>query len=225
MKNYSIDYLYSKIDKHILLVQSYTEINALSFIIKSCRLKPYDLLSKNKDYTLSIYNKWCDEFGNSLNIKENKKIQIKLNDLFVNKNNINCTDLYYGISLNKVAKLSKLVYIFSGIDEDIHHEYNFVAFLGIDNYLRCFMYLYDEWSIISPLYLGLDILKNIYDHLDIKYFLSLKNKNNFIMPCLRSSSWISSLPPKEDFIYLLNKETNLIVPTFFKKGNYIINAS
>jgi hypothetical protein len=45
------------------------------------------------------------------------------------------------------------------------------------------------------------------------------------MPCLRSSSWISSLPPKEDFIYLLNKETNLIVPTFFKKGNYIINAS
>ena len=215
MTNYSVDSFYSKIDKHILLAESYTEISSLSFIIKSCRLKPYDLLLTNKDFELIIYNKWCDEFRNSLNIKENKKIQIKLNDLFLNKNYINCTDLYHNISLNKVAKISKLVYIFSGIDEDTHHECNFIAFLGIDNYLRCFMCLHDEWTIISPLYLGFDILNNIYEHLDIKYFLPLKNKNNFIIPCTRSSSWISSLPPKEDFVSLMSKETNLIVPTFF----------
>jgi len=42
MKNPSLDSVYNSLNKHILLAESYTEIKKLAFIIKACRLKPYD---------------------------------------------------------------------------------------------------------------------------------------------------------------------------------------
>ena len=38
---FNIEKFYLKINKHIKLVQSFTEINEMESIIKMCRLKPY----------------------------------------------------------------------------------------------------------------------------------------------------------------------------------------
>ena len=47
----------------ILLVQSYTEIPELSFIIKSCRLKPYSYFFKEQSNKIILYSWWFDECG------------------------------------------------------------------------------------------------------------------------------------------------------------------
>ena len=105
MRYSSIDSLYAHINKHILLAQGYTEIPELYFIIKSCRLKPYEYVFEGSN-KLALCPRWIDEHGNSFLI-ENKDILIKYNDLSLDKNKIICTDLYCGSSLKKLQKLAR----------------------------------------------------------------------------------------------------------------------
>lgn len=218
MKVYNTDRLHLKINKNILLAESYTEIKELSFIIKSCRLKPYDYLFKNKKGNFILHNHWVDEFGNSLFIYNNKKIIFTFNDLSIDRNKITCTDLYYGLTISKILKISKLLFIYYGKDEDLNNEFAILAFLGIDNYLRCFMHLYDKWEQISPLYLGINNLKKIYSNLDIRYFLNIKNIKNSLTPCMNGQTWVSCLPMSSDFVSILNKETNIILPKLLERN-------
>ncbi len=161
MKVPSINSFYNRFYKHVLLAQSYTEIKNLFFIFKSCRLKPYDYFFERKTSNLILYRKWFDEFGNSLEINTNKRINITYNNLSLNKEKIICTDLYYGLSIDKIAKISKLIYIFSGKDEDTYQDVIMVTFLGIDNYFRTFTIENDEWIQVSSLLLGMNNLKFI----------------------------------------------------------------
>jgi hypothetical protein len=203
MKSPSIDLLYIQLNKHILLAQSYTEIKQLEFIIKSCRLKPYTYMFEGKDKTLVLHRWWFDEFGNSFKI-DKKKIKIIYNDLSLNREKIICTDLYSGFSMNKIAKISKLVYICAGKDDDLYNEYFIVTFLGIDNYLRSFMYLHNEWQQISPLLLGMKVLKTIARNSGMTTgFKALKNKN--IPSCINSEAWLTSLPVSDIFLELVTK--------------------
>ena len=55
MKSPSLDRFYLQISKAILLAASFTEIEELSFIIKSCRLKPYDIFYKNLPAWLATF--------------------------------------------------------------------------------------------------------------------------------------------------------------------------
>ena len=210
MKSPSIDSIYTILNKHILLVESYTEINNLSFIIKSCRLKPYNYLLNHKE-DLILHEWWVDEFGNSLKIK-NKKIKIIVNDLEIDRKKIICTDLYYGLSIEKISKISKLAHLFSG-KEDSLQDFFVTTFLGIDNYLRT--YMYDEgWQQISSLMLGLSNLKKIARHIDIQYFLELDNKENIIAPCTQAAQWITFMPPSKEFLTLLEKQYEIVLPIF-----------
>lgn len=209
MKSPNIERLYAEIRKNILLTQSYTEIGELAFIIKACRLKPYSYIFEDKTYKLVLSRWWFDEFGNSIKII-NKKIKIIYNDLELPRDKIVCTDLYHGLSLDRIAKASKLVFLSSGKDEDLNEDCFFITFLGIDNYLRSYMYLYGEWQHVSPLLLGMKGLKQISKYLDIKHFHINSNKENSALPCGRSTEWISFMPACYEFLHELEKPYNKV---------------
>ena len=214
MKN-SINHFYSKIERHIDLVAAYTGIQELPFIIKSCRLKPYKLLFEDRNNKLEVFNVWCDEFGNTLEINKNKEIKISFNKLQINRNKIISTDLYEGLNIDKIYKFSKILYLFDGKDEDLNKECAMIGLLGIDHFLRCHMYLHDEWSLISPLYLGLQNIKTISNNLNCKYFIEINN--NFPIPCSSGEAWISSVPVHDDLVALLNQRNSLIISNMFQE--------
>ncbi len=217
MKVFNSDRWYEKYQKHILLAQAFTGVKQLNFIIKGCRLKPFQVITRKKGKELVLHKHWVDEYGNSLKI-ENKRIKIYYNDLSLSQENIICTDMYYGLSIDKIAKISKLLYVFDG-KEDINNENCiYLSFLGIDNYLRCYIFLDQEWKIISPLYLGMHHLKCIADHADIKFFTEVKN-NKFPYPCQVGKTWITSLPMSFQMRNELEKNNNLITSVLERKNN------
>lgn len=205
MKNLTIDLFYNELEKHVLLVEAYTEIKDLALTIKACRLKPYGYFFEQKTAKIILYKWWFDEFNNSLKIN-NKNINIVYNDLSLNSENIICTDLYAGLSVEKVAKLSKLVYIACGKDEDLQQDYCHMTFLGIDNYFRSYTYIYGEWQKVSPLVLGIDKLINIIKHNDINYFKKLMPQENKIHPCPTVEEWLSSTTMISGFLDTINND-------------------
>lgn len=203
MRSLSIDVLYGQLEKHILLLQSYTEITDLEFIIKSCRLKPFDYLFKNRTEKIVLYKLWIDEFGNSFNLV-NKKIKLIYNDLSLPRKNITSTDLYYGFSIDKIVKISKLSYICFGKDDELQQDCIFITFLGIDNYLRSFIYLYGEWQQVSPLLLGINNLRMISKNKDIKFYKKNNAAEDSIIPCETNEQWLTFMPPRKEFLSLLS---------------------
>lgn len=202
MKSPSIDSFYIDINDHVNLVESYTEIDNIAAIIKACRLKPHDYLFKQKTKKIKLFKWWIDEFNNSLYL--NKEIDIVYNNLKSNKTI--STDLYYGLSLDKIIAISKLAYICAGKDEDTYSDFAIITFLGIDDYLRSYMFMYGECTQVSPLLIGIDNLQNIFKGVGTSYFQKLKNKKNLGMPCEEIEMWLTSLPVSNDFIADLNKQ-------------------
>lgn len=213
MKSPSIESLYASLDKQIRLAQSYTEIAKLAFIIKACRLKPSEYM-RDRSENIILYRHWVDEFGNSLDIKK-KKLVITIGDLS-NKDPLVCTDMYYGLSIAKISKMSKLIFLSAGKDEDRQEDCCLITFLGVDDYLRSYLYLYDEWQQVSPLMLGVSNLMSIAKNSDIKYFTKLIKKENCVVPCLSAQTWLSFMPASSEFIDLVRQECNYILPIFTK---------
>lgn len=211
MKSPSLDVIHNKLNRCILLAQSYTEINELFFIIKTCRLKPYSYIFGDKTNKLILHNWWFDEFGNSLKITDKKKIKITYNDLSLDRDKIICTDLYYGLSLDKIIKMSKLAYICVGKDEDLYQDCLMVAFLGIDNYFRAYMYLYGEWQQVSPLLLGMKNLQLISKNTDIRYFKEYTKKENCPIPCISGQQWLTFMPVSQEFTELLTSQCDKLI--------------
>src|SRR5574338_1271293 len=212
MKSPSLDKFYTQRDRCILLAQAYTEIKNLFFIIKACRLKPYDYVFSKEDKFI-LFRKWFDEFGNLLEITTNKRIKITYNDLSLDRSKIIITDLYYGLSLEKIAKISKLCYVFLGKDEDSFQECVLLAFLGIDNYLRVYI-LEDDWRQVSPLTLGMNNLKFIGANRDIHYFREHAIKENAPIPCVAPEAWLTFMPANRVFSALMERRCPLISPLF-----------
>jgi hypothetical protein len=210
MRSPSIEWLHGKLSRQIKLAQSYTEIPELAFIIEACRLKPYDYIFDERNNKITLYKWWFDEFGNSLSVIKNKKIDIVFNDLRLDKKNIVCTDLYYGLSIDKIIKMSKLVHLVTGKDEDLYEDCALLTLLGIDNHLRTYLYLYGEWQQISPLLIGMKNLKLIADHTDIKYYLSVDNKENSALPCISQRAWLSCLPASASFVSEVGKQSETL---------------
>ena len=218
MHSPSLAFFYAKIEKHILLAQSYTEISNLSFIIKACRLKPYDIIL-NKNIELILHRLWVDEFGNSLHITNNKKILLTYNDLRLDRKKIACTDMYYGLSLQRVVKMSKLMYLCAGKDEDQYQDCYLLTLLGEDDHLRSYLYWYGEWQQVSPLLMGMKHLKLLASHIDIKYFQQLSGAENLPLPCVSGQAWLSFLPISKDFLDIINKQYEMLLPIFGDKYN------
>ena len=218
MRSPSIEWLHAKLDKQIRLTESFTEIKGLEFIIKACRLKPYDYIFSERDSKITLHKWWFDEFGNSLTVTKAKKINITYNDLRLDKDNIVSTDLYYGLTIDNVAKMSKLVHLIIGKDEDLYQDCCLMTFLGIDDHLRSYLYWYGEWQIVSPLLIGLNGLKRIASHLDIKYCSQIENKENFAIPCISGQVWLSCLPAGPTFLSEIDKQSETIANVLKHKG-------
>lgn len=212
MRSPSIEFFHAQIEKLIRLAKSYSEIGALDFIIKACRLKPYDHVFVERSKKIILHRWWFDEFGNSLNILKNKKLRITYNDLRLDRNKIISTDLYYGLSLDRVAKMSKLVYLCAGKDEDLYQDCYLLSFLGTDNHLRTYLYWYGEWSQVSPLMMGTKHLKLFVANLDIKYFRALTKSEDTPIPCIQAQTWISYLPASKDFLDIIRKRYEPLIP-------------
>lgn len=217
MKSPSLDALYAQIDRCILLAQSYTEVSELFFVIKTCRLKPYDYIFEDKTNKLVLYRHWFDEFGNSLQINKQKRVKIIYNDLSLDHNRIVCTDLYYGLSMQKVAKISKLAHVCVGKDEDSFQDCCMLSFLGIDNYLRTYMYLYGEWKQVSPLLLGLKNLRTIGKNADVKHFVELTKKENSPIPCISGRQWLTYMPASNEFTSMIERQYETVSSIFNNK--------
>jgi hypothetical protein len=209
MKSLSLESIYAKLHRNILLAESYTEIPELSFIIKACRLKPFSYFFENKTNKLTLITWWFDEFGNSLKITKNKRLKVIQGDLSLDRSKIICTDLYQGLSIDKTIKMSKCAYFCYGQDEDIYQDCLLVSLLGIDNYLRTYLYMYGDWKRVSPLLIGIKNLKLIARHTDIQYFHEFTIKENTGLPCQEARVWLTCLPAKTEFLKILEKQCSI----------------
>lgn len=216
MKNPSLNTFYNKIFKSIAVAQGYTEIEYLSKIIQACRLKPVPLLNGEK-YKLQLYREWVDEFSNSLHLLKKKRIKIVYNNLLACRRV--STDLYYGLDLYKVSKISSLSHVIVGYDEDLDQIYILLTFLGMDKYFRSYLYMYDEWQCVSPLLLGLARLQAILKKSDIQYFHQLSYKKNNMIPCQKVSEWITYLPAPEELLSGLRKKYDIDFSSLLNKEN------
>lgn len=220
-KSITLEHFYQDISKHILLAQNYLELPSLTFLIKSCRLKPKNMM-ENKNKNLVLHKEWIDEWGNSVYLsKENekpKRTKIIYNDLSIDRTKLIQTDIYFGLSMEKIAKISKLVFISFGIDEDYYQPSYFLSFLGWDEYLRTYMYYQNEWQQVSSLMLGernIRAIWNKYKAKEIKWnfyeytgqFYKLKYHP---IPCVRGNQWLCFLPSSHEFITILEKNHGMI---------------
>lgn len=210
----TIEELYVKIYKHITLLQSYTEVKGLAYVIKACRLKPYAYMFEG-ERKITVNRVWYDEFGNTLNIV-NKTPKIIYNDLSIDRNNLQNTDLYYGLSLDKIIKLTKIAHLTIGKDDDWDGNFAILTLLGIDNYLRSFMLIHNEWTVISPLWIGLDALLEIANNRDLKFFKKLSNPINTMLPCQDIEQWLTCLPTSKLFNSVMSTEFDFLS---FIQGN------
>ena len=118
--------------------------------------------------------------------------------------------MYHGLSIERVAKMSRLVYLVSGKDEDLYQDCSILTFLGIDEHLRSYLYWYGEWQQISPLVLGMRGLKTIANRLDVKHYHQIENKENLALPCASAQAWLSYLPASPAFLSELNKQSEML---------------
>lgn len=213
MKSPNLDRFYLNINKTILLFQSYLEMPEIGFIIKSCRLKPYSFFFENNKNKLSLQSKWFDEYGNSLTILKKKKVKIICGDLQIDKSKILCcTDMYSGLTINNVAKISKTILVNYGYDDEFYQDCFLISFLGIDNYLRTYLYMFGELKQISSLLIGLRNLKSIHIN-SVNDFREFKIKENNVLPCQEYKTWLSSLPMSEEFSNILEKQCPIAFQT------------
>ena len=207
---YSLDNFYLKIDKHIRLVKAFTEIENLDLIIKSCRLKPYNFDYKIKYKKTYLCNEWYDEFGNLLTISKSKKIKISYNNIKLNNSYISTSDIYTNLDIKKIIKISKSFFIFYGKEEDSINDFIFITLVGIDNYLRSYIYYDNSWSRISSLYLGMYNMNILINNINTQKNFYVKNRKDFITPCKKGKAWISCLPPNEKLIKILDADSDII---------------
>lgn len=158
IKNTDLETLYSKIEKRMDLIGAHlSDVEILPMIMKSCRLKPYSIFSNDYQSRTVYEPHWVDEFGNSLKIM-NKSCKIILNDVQINKNAKISTDLFFGNSIDSIAKNSECVLLITG---KINAPCYLAAFYGKDKFLRCFFY--NKKTIrISPLILGMNTLHGFF---------------------------------------------------------------
>ena len=204
MSSPNLDNFYLQINKSILLAEDYIGSyngRGLSLMLRTCRFKPYELIYDREKYTIRLYRKWIDEFNNSINFTltkyKNKSMKVIYNDLSLKENVNICTDIYYGLSIDKIAKISYIVHLFIGNDDG--EDQIIISFLGIDNYFRSYILTDDGWKIIGTIILGIGTIKNIIKNCNIQFFTELEVNNRIVIPShlTRTTEWISRLSDKE----------------------------
>lgn len=208
VRTIGLDHLYVKIRKLILLARGYTELEHLDYLIKMCRLKPYDTVF-GKTERIKLHRQWIDEFGHSLNICKNKKLQIDFDDLTIDRARLVSTDLYEGLSIHKLYMMSKLAFFLTG--KIGQKEHGVIALLGIDDYLRTFVFIEGTWTLCSPLRLGLRVLRHIATNTNLENFREWKPKESVIHPCDVQQAWLTCVPVTEEFERVLSNNNLALI--------------
>jgi hypothetical protein len=162
MRNLDLETIYKRIKKTIDISSSYSKNIYMKDILKYCRLKPYSLLNNELTSKYKVEQRWIDEFGNSLYIK-NSNSHIVFEDV---KEKIISSDLFYGLDINHTIEISAhavLIYDTLSSIKSLHWIY----LIGSDKYIRCFKQ-HPTCERVSPLSAGIDILCNILDVNGIK---------------------------------------------------------
>lgn len=208
MVAHSIEWLHTTLNKNIKVVKAFTGIKELPFILTACRMKPVEYMQNKGKENNAFYDYWFDEFGNTLKITNGKiqKLFITYNDLRLNKELRDIsTDLYYGLSLDRVVKMSKQVMIWYGKDEDKFDEKCYLlTFLGLDDHLRSYLHWYGEWQQVSPLWLGVVNLRRMGKTKKIAD--EPLNQKDCPFPCVGAGGWLSFMPLSEDLLDALKKD-------------------
>jgi hypothetical protein len=205
----SVDKFYLTFDKSIALTSAYLEDPSIDFIIRSCRMKPYDIIYKEYNKKIKFHSKWVDENGNTLEIIK-KKVSISNNNINLDKSLLVKTDIYENLPIYKIAKISKFAFFIFGKDEDLLEDHTIMTFLGLDGFFRSYCLLFGQWTKIPTTYLGLNFLKLIFQNLDLKRFVEVKLKNK-PYPCKRSRGFLSSMPACPEMVRLIR---DISEPTF-----------
>ncbi len=209
MKTFGIEYLHTKLNRHIKLVASYLDKPEIDFIIRATRLKPYRLFFEQYDERLVLLDWWFDEYGNSLVFNKKKKLRIIEGDLRLDRERIVQTDLYGSLDLSRVSQFSKLAYYLVGYEDERRVE--ILALYGIDGFLRTFVNQYGTWETYPSLLLGLDTLKFIFNNRDLRLYAEQKNIKNITAPCQRQRAFVSSWPPTKNFALILSEQNGSVL--------------
>lgn len=213
LQNISIESFYVDFEKHVQLVEAYTEKDGVAFLIRMCRLRPYDIVYKKYSEELILHRHWIDEYGNSLFILNKRNFSIKLNDLNLDRAKLVNSDLYGQLTVDRVLKISKVVYSLFGRDEDFLAPHAVIASLGLDDFCRAFVYYCGEWKAYPPLYLGAWLLRKIGQVPEEKGFRKLFNSKPLIYPCAEQIGCIGLWPPSNQFISFLQGQDETIIST------------
>lgn len=210
MKIHSLNTFYQKIVRSVRVLTGYTEEPYLEFLIKTCRLKPFDYIFNNQKKKVVLHREWFDEYGNSL-ILNDKEPELIFGDLELFNKNIYSSDIYEGLDIVKTRKISKQVILLSC--QMLNQEIFFLSFLGIDDYLRTFCVIGEDIKKVSSLYLGQLTIKQIFENKNIRYFKQLKFKKITIPPgCTSAKGWISYLPAHSDFLNIVRNNFEHLHP-------------
>lgn len=171
---------------------------------------------ENRLKRLRFFDKWYDEYGNSISFSKDGKVNCTYHDLSIDRKNNPSTDIYAGISIDKVYKISKLVHCYYGKDEDLNKNFCLLTFLGIDNYLRSYLFYQEECKQVSPLLMGFDNLIEFSNLIGIQNFCHFKMKENNL-PCKNGKAWLSCLPVSEKLFHIIETESDYLSTIFKEK--------
>jgi hypothetical protein len=113
--------------------------------------------------------------------------------------------------MERVVKMSKVAYLYAGKDEDMYQDCYLLSLLGEDNHLRCYLYWYGEWQQVSPLLMGMKHLKILASNLNLGSFRRIKSQNTWL-PCLSPQAWLTSLPVGKDFLEIIKRGHEPLLP-------------
>lgn len=214
MNKINLEKFYQRHRGYLDVTAGYLEDRRIPFVLQACRLRPLLSISERLPSTPRLERLWVDEFGNVLRIGKNKRIKISYNDLGINRDRIQCTDLFANVSLQDLYAISKLLYVCKGKSEITHKDVYILTFLGKDNYFRTRIYDGTWDKNISTLYLGIYVLKMIVENVNIKYFLELSPKGQLpVYPLVDVRHWMTFLPAHTKFGDVVKSESELMYKT------------
>jgi hypothetical protein len=195
MRSLSLEQFYKRIKNKIAIVGGYIEDKSICSIIKSCRLKPITVFTEHFDFKTLLEPVWIGEDQNiAIEIKKKKA---KVITLLQNETHSMVTDIFKNETVKFIVEHSSYacVGLYPGTE-------NFILLLmGTDNYFRCYECMDDCIKIISPLIVGLKILKCCVTMKSLTSFQKLTIKSE-LKPVKDVEWFIVPLPAQK--LFMLN---------------------
>lgn len=166
--------------------EAFFEIKNLKKIIEYCDL--YITHKKNKYLPAK---KWNDAFHNQVILsKQNFQVNEFVTD---QENNFISYDLYIGLDLNEILKITKTVMLVIGITEfnNINCYLNCLCF---DKKIRSYYLNDNEWMKVSPLHLGYELLNELIINEDTITYNVINYEHQILIPLFNQKIVLARYP-------------------------------